>query len=200
MPAKSIVQSRRVLYDEICDYNNQVLYIRYPWLFYNVVWTANWPPHWRGSTITLRLITLVRIPLDKWSARRRDLYLTTHNTHKRQSSTPPEGLEPAIPASWRPQTHALHLRGHWDRQWIRVFDVIITVTCSTVCTYVVLLCWYVSVSFLCFYRMQTAWCRGLKTWITEDSAKVCCTACHRSGTRSISCSNATWQLFVNCKA
>jgi hypothetical protein len=38
---------------------------------------------------------------------RRDLYLTTHNTHKRQTSMPPVGFEPTIPASERPQTHAL---------------------------------------------------------------------------------------------
>jgi tetrahydromethanopterin S-methyltransferase subunit F len=35
------------------------------------------------------------------------LYLTTHKTHKRQTSVPPVGFEPAIPASERPQTHAL---------------------------------------------------------------------------------------------
>jgi hypothetical protein len=29
--------------------------------------------------------TLGRTPLDKWSAWRRDLYLTTHNNHKRQT-------------------------------------------------------------------------------------------------------------------
>jgi hypothetical protein len=28
-------------------------------------------------------------PLDEWSGRRWDLYLTTHNTHKRQTSMPP---------------------------------------------------------------------------------------------------------------
>jgi hypothetical protein len=28
--------------------------------------------------------TVGRIPLDEWSARRRDLYLTTHNTHNKQ--------------------------------------------------------------------------------------------------------------------
>jgi hypothetical protein len=33
--------------------------------------------------------------------------LTTHNTHKWQTSTPPAGFEPAIPASKRPQTQAL---------------------------------------------------------------------------------------------
>jgi hypothetical protein len=31
----------------------------------------------------------------------------THNTHKRQTSMPPAGFEPAIPTSERPQTHAL---------------------------------------------------------------------------------------------
>jgi hypothetical protein len=39
------------------------------------------PPHCRGFTITLRHTTLGRTPLDEWSARRRDLYLTTHNIH-----------------------------------------------------------------------------------------------------------------------
>jgi hypothetical protein len=38
---------------------------------------------------TLRHITLSRTPLDKWSARRRGLYLTTHNTQKRQTSMAP---------------------------------------------------------------------------------------------------------------
>jgi hypothetical protein len=32
---------------------------------------------------------------------------TTHNNHKRQTSMPPAGFEPAIPASEPPQTHAL---------------------------------------------------------------------------------------------
>jgi hypothetical protein len=41
------------------------------------------------------------------SARRRDLYLTTHNTHKIETSVPPAGFEPAIPASERLQTQAL---------------------------------------------------------------------------------------------
>jgi hypothetical protein len=35
-----------------------------------------------------------------------DLYLTAHNTHKKQISMPPMGFELAIPASTRPQTHA----------------------------------------------------------------------------------------------
>jgi hypothetical protein len=65
------------------------------------------PPHHQGFTITLRHTTLGRTPLDEGPARRRDLYLTTHNSHKRQTSKPPVGFEPTIPVSERPQTHAL---------------------------------------------------------------------------------------------
>jgi len=36
--------------------------------------------------------TVGRTPLDEWVARRRDLYLTTHNTHNRQASVPPGGI------------------------------------------------------------------------------------------------------------
>jgi hypothetical protein len=65
-------------------------------------------PQWATVSSLLRLhdhrhITFGRIPLDEWSARRRDHYLTTHNTHIHA----PSGFEPVIPASERPQTHAL---------------------------------------------------------------------------------------------
>jgi hypothetical protein len=56
----------------------------------------------RGFTITLyRHTTLGRTPLDEGPARRRDLYLTTHNTHKRHASMPPVGFEPTILVSER---------------------------------------------------------------------------------------------------
>jgi len=54
-----------------------------------------------------RRTTVGRTPLHEWSARRRDLYLTTHNTHNRQTSMPLVGFEPTIPAGERPQTYAL---------------------------------------------------------------------------------------------
>ena len=54
-----------------------------------------------------RRITVGRTPLDEWSARRRYLYLTTHNTHNRHTSMPPVGFEPTISSSERPQTYAL---------------------------------------------------------------------------------------------
>ena len=46
-------------------------------------------------------MTQHRTPLDKGLARHRDLYLylTTLNTHKRQTSMPSEEFEPAIPTS-----------------------------------------------------------------------------------------------------
>ena len=60
--------------------------------------------HLRSSSIILRHTTFGRNPLDEWSTCRRDLYLTTHNTHRRQTSMPPAGFDPTIPASQRPQT------------------------------------------------------------------------------------------------
>jgi len=48
-----------------------------------------------------------KTPLDEWSARRRDLYLTTHMIHNRQTSIPSAEFEPAILASERPQTRTL---------------------------------------------------------------------------------------------
>ena len=46
-------------------------------------------------------------PLEEGLARRRDLALTTHNTHKKQISMSLAGFEPVTPSSERPQTHFL---------------------------------------------------------------------------------------------
>ena len=54
-----------------------------------------------------RRATLGRTSLDEWSIRRRDFYLTTHNTHNRQTSMPPVGFEHTISAGERPKTYAL---------------------------------------------------------------------------------------------
>jgi len=56
---------------------------------------------------TQRRTTVGRTPLDAWSARRRDLYLTTHKIHNRQTSMTPVRFEPTISAGVRPQTYAL---------------------------------------------------------------------------------------------
>ena len=65
---------------------------------------------------TQRRTTVGRTPLDEWSARLRDLYLTTHNTHNRKTSMLPGGgirthnLSKGAAADLR-----LRPRGPWDR-------------------------------------------------------------------------------------
>jgi hypothetical protein len=59
------------------------------------------PPHYQGFTITLS-----RTPLDEWSAKCRDHYLVTCNTHRTHIRAQ-VGFKPAIPASKQLHTHAL---------------------------------------------------------------------------------------------
>jgi hypothetical protein len=61
----------------------------------------------RFPNYTQRRTTVGRTPLDEWSARRRDFYLTAHNTHNRETSMTLVGFEPTISAGERPQTSAL---------------------------------------------------------------------------------------------
>ena len=56
---------------------------------------------------TQRRSTIGRTPLDELSARRRDLYLITHNTHNREISMPPMSFETTISAGQRLQTYPL---------------------------------------------------------------------------------------------
>ena len=63
---------------------------------------------------TQRRTTFGRTPLDEWSARRRDLYLTTHDTHNRQISMPPVRFKPTISAGERPAA------AHLLRSWVRI--------------------------------------------------------------------------------
>jgi hypothetical protein len=51
--------------------------------------------------------TVGRTPLDEWSARRRELYLTTHNTYNRKTSMFPAGFESTVTAVQRPQIYIL---------------------------------------------------------------------------------------------
>jgi len=73
------------------------------------------PPHCSGSAITLRHTTFGRTPLDEWSARRRDLYLTTHNTHYRHTSNPHGWIQDCKPSKRKAAHPRLSLRGHWAR-------------------------------------------------------------------------------------
>jgi hypothetical protein len=49
------------------------------------------------------------------SARRRDHYLTTHNTHNRQTSMPPGGIRTCNPSRRAAADLRHRPRGHWDR-------------------------------------------------------------------------------------
>jgi hypothetical protein len=61
------------------------------------------PLHCWSSEITHRHTAFFRTPLEEGSAQRRGLYVTTHNTHKRQTSMISAVFEPAIPPSYRPR-------------------------------------------------------------------------------------------------
>ena len=67
---------------------------------------------------TQRRIIVGRTPLDEWLARRRDLYLTTHNSHNRHISKPPGGIR--THSLSRRAAADLHLRprGHGDRHMV----------------------------------------------------------------------------------
>ena len=81
------------------------------WFFLSAQQPSQWPmtsSFRRFIDHTQRRTIFVRIPLDEWSARQRDLYLTTQNTHNRQTSMPSVGFEPTISAGERPRTHALN--------------------------------------------------------------------------------------------
>jgi hypothetical protein len=74
-------------------------------------WSNN--PQWARVSSFMRFLyhtqlrtTVGRTPLGERSARRRDLYLTKHNTHDRQTSMTPVGFEPTNTAGKRPQIYA----------------------------------------------------------------------------------------------
>jgi hypothetical protein len=94
-------------------------------LFSNGTSESRWPgpPHYRGFTITLGHTTVGRTPLDEGPARRRDLYLARHNNHNRQTNISPPEFETTIPASERPQNHALD-RVATGHSTILVYDLL----------------------------------------------------------------------------
>ena len=65
-----------------------------------------------GVGVILHLVTLSdtlsKTHLHEGSLLRRDLYLTTHDTHKRLTSMSPAGFAPINPASGRQHTYALN--------------------------------------------------------------------------------------------
>ena len=103
-------------------------------------------PHYRDFKVTLWNTTCCRTLLREWSARRRDLYLTTHNTHKRQTSMPPAGFESTNPERQRQQTHTSHpvtttvtiINKKFSVEWgtqLTNFDVLLTLHLSKILVY-----------------------------------------------------------------
>jgi len=75
-----------------------------------------WPPHFlRFLDHTQRRTAVGRTPLDEWSARRRELYLTTRNTHNWQTSMPPGGIRTHDLSRRAAADLRLRPRGYWDR-------------------------------------------------------------------------------------
>jgi hypothetical protein len=75
--------------------------------------------HYRDFTITLRHTTLGWAPLDEGSVPRRDLYLATHDTHKRHTYPCPR--RDSNPQSQRATADPrLRSRGHWDQPAVKL--------------------------------------------------------------------------------
>jgi hypothetical protein len=76
-------------------------------------------PQWARASSLWRLHDHTQVrhttPLDEWSARRRDLYLTTPNIHNRETSTAPGGIRTHNRIKRAAADPRLSSRGRWDR-------------------------------------------------------------------------------------
>ena len=88
---------------------------------------------------TQRRTTVGRTPLDERSARRRELYLTTHNNHNRQTFMPPGGIRTRDLSRLGAAELRIRPRGYWDRQIMNIMyynisdcvnDFLLTKLCS----------------------------------------------------------------------
>ena len=86
----------------------------------------------------VRMYVCMWTPLDEWSARRIDIYMTTHNKLQDTGIHAPAVFEPAMTAGERPQTQALDLAatGVGVRAYAHV--------CMSLCAVCVCVfnCWY----------------------------------------------------------
>ena len=103
--------------------------------------------YYRGFTITLS-----RTSLDECSTQDRELYLTIHNTHKRQTSMPLVGFEPTIPASEWQQIHALNCL---DTRISKLYYSTLYYTKQTVLQYTILNKLYKLYYSTLYYTQQT---------------------------------------------
>jgi hypothetical protein len=73
-------------------------------------------PHYRDFMITLRHTTIGRTPLEGWSARRRDLHLTTQQHSQQTYIHATGGIRTHNPSKQATAAPRLRPRGHWDRR------------------------------------------------------------------------------------
>ena len=94
--------------------------LRYSFFFFFLLWRCD-PTRVMASSFlrfldhTQRRSTVVRTHLDEWSARRRDLYLTTHDTHNRQHIHASGGIRTHDLSRRAAAELRLRPRGRWDR-------------------------------------------------------------------------------------
>ena len=86
-----------------------------------VTWcnSRQWASAFSLSTLHDRRHTKLITPLDEWSTQRRDLYLTTHKTPKRERERDihdASGIRTRNPNKQAPADPRLRLRCNWDRQ------------------------------------------------------------------------------------
>ena len=86
---------------------------------YNIlrVWTASF---WRFRYHTQGHTTVGRNPPDGWSARRRDLYLTTHTTLTTDNLPCPRGIRTRNSSKRSAVDTRLRPLGHWDRLYFSI--------------------------------------------------------------------------------
>jgi hypothetical protein len=93
----------------VLHFNLNYIYI-YIYFWRNSSQWARTSSFMRFSDHTQQRATVGRTPPDEWSARRKDLYLTKHNKHKRQTFMPRAGFKPIVSAGEQPQTYAYNAR------------------------------------------------------------------------------------------
>jgi hypothetical protein len=137
---------------------------------------------------TQQRTTIGRTPLDEWSVRRRDLYLTTHNTHNKPTSMPPLGFEPTISAGERPKIDALDRAG--TGTGTQIYYCKISSTLETL--------WTIESYFISFFVKQVTL---LRSYISGSRIKMFNTAgspLGKSAEPDISNHNATYIFSPLC--
>ena len=110
----TVYEARCLLLSSFCSY----LFKRYCILPHGATAPSGpGPPHYQGTTITLRHTTLGRSPLDEWPAWCRDLYLTTQHSQQTDIHAP-SGIRTRNPRKSAAAEPCLGLHGHWD--WLIV--------------------------------------------------------------------------------